>query len=266
MLIEDKVSSGLAQLFWKIFFTDKERGVNINRHFPWMNDPSSRHWSVSLKEKNSFIGGLIVKEFQFTKREISLTVGAVGLVCISPDFRGRGCAKKMLDLVIDEANKRRYDALTLWTSQWAVYRQSGFVLCDEATLSSVKMYPINKKHVHIEEIDFPNEIGLPTFAMSGQLLTYKEAQLLVIKTGHQEDIVVSWSGKVSDTITIIEHKLSPFWKLNGRENDVLIEELRSRGASVDVCLVNLQMFKILNSQYDLRVLTDVAQFGVLDRI
>ncbi len=266
--IENTIPEQFVGLFWKTFFSNKNRGVSVEHHFPWILDEVAPIWCVVLKDDEKVIGGLLVKECHLQRGGGSLTVGAIGLVCIEPEFRGCGYAKRLLSVAERESEERQYDALTLWTSKWSVYRKSGFVVHDETMFGCVHMYPIEQalNYEVVSVRPFPDGLGLPTFAVSGHLLVCNKSELFVVQNSYDEYIVVRWSGNVADVLMMIEHYLPTSFQLNAEKDDELVLLLRGRGAGVSLKPVNLQMWKVLNSKYELKLISHITNFDVLDRV
>jgi len=266
--VESIVPEDFVDLFWRVFFSDKNRGVNVERHFPWIISKESKHWCVLLKSDEGLLGGLIVKPSNFTDAMRKISLGSIGLVCILPEFRGQGCAQAMLDMAIRESHQRQYDALTLWTSKHAVYRKSGFMLCDELLLGTVEMYAVDKEAAPPSVLvsAFPEGLGMPPFAVNGHLLRFKKAEVLVVQNNCFEYTLLRWSGEIPDVIAILEQSLPTCWYLNARHDNELVGKLRERGARVSLRPAALQMWKVLNPKYNLNDLKQIAKFDVVDRI
>jgi len=266
--IEKVLPDDYIKLFWQVFFLDKGRGLNVESHFPWIQNSIENIWCVVLRDNNKVFGGLVVRPLQFGDGENHLEIGTLGLVCVHPDYRGCGCAKKLIELAINESKSLGYDALTLWTNKWELYSPHGFLLYDESLFGWVHTdemlcTDITVGETHIET--FPGYIGLPAFAISGKVFLSKGARVVVVQDTCGE-IVVGWSGSISTIIGILKQQLPCEWRINAQAGDALIRALIGRNAVVELNEVQLQMWNVFNEHLDIQTLAKKTQMGVLERI
>lgn len=251
-------------------FVSKSRGVSIHTHFPWIGFDTDAQWCVVIYANQTVIGGLIVREVANKYVNCSFKVASIGLVCIVPEYRGRGYAKALLGTAILEATKRGYDALTLWTQKWDVYTPHGFRLVDDSIFGSIDtsdslindvgsidafMHPLERKK-------FPKELGLPPFALSGSVMAFDNAQVVLIedKTGL---ILADWSGSDVKVVSMLEMMPEKKWRINAHKGDVLLDVLEVRGAKLNLSPSNLQMWLPLKKELTDTDWTKLFRFSVL---
>lgn len=267
--IEIKSPKQLLSLMWDVFFRSKNRGVSLYAHFPWLGEMSSYVWYVTLLDGRDVIGGLCVKETVDSSEQEKYKVASIGLVCVATPFRGRGYAKALLKVAIDEAKKRNYDALTLWTSKHDVYASHGFKLNDNGLFGTIDLGKCAKSGIYSTPIQlrqsFPSQLGLPPFAKSGFTMNYKDSQVVFI----EDDIgivLASWSGSLVIIVELLLTMPEKRWRINAHQGDQLLEELLGRGAVLNLMPSNLQMWLPLKPELAKLEWQKLFRFSVLDRI
>lgn len=267
------VPEPLVGLIWGIFFTAKSRGISIRTHFPWLVREDGSAWCVVLQTNQQVIGGLCVKEVSNSASRLNYKVAAIGLVCIAPEYRGKGYARSILDAAIAEAKIRGYDALTLWTQKQDVYTPHGFILGDDAVFGSIVMSDaliresanVGSFGSLVERKKFPKELGLPPFALSGSVLKTANAQVVLIEDA-AGSILADWSGSDTEVSVMLGMLTERKWRINAHTGDSLLDVLEVHGAKLNLSPSNLQMWLPLKKELEHLDWTQIFRFTILDRI
>lgn len=267
--IEAKCPKQLLELMWEVFFMTKDRGISLHTHFPWLEEASSHIWYVTLHEGRDVIGGLCVKEIYNVFAQEKYKVASIGLVCVAPEFRGRGYAKAILQAAIEEAERRNYDALTLWTSKHDVYAPQGFKPHDDGLFGTIDLSECAKPEassmVTPLRQSFPVELGLPPFAKSRFCMSYKDAQAIFIQDSNGI-ILADWKGNLGYLVELLIAMPEKKWRINAHQGDQLLEKLAARGAMLNLTPSNLQMWLPLKPELANCDWPKLFRFSVLDRI
>lgn len=267
-LIQSEFPAQLKDLVWNEFFVSKSRGVSIAQHFPWAVNENRSTWYVVQYDNATLIGGLVVRDVDRCCLCGCLKIGAIGLVCIAPAYRGQRYAANLLKAAISEAKKRGYDALTLWTSKWNVYTSHGFKLLDDSVFGLVNMADTlikEEARYLVESTIFQKDLGLPPFAFSGTVLKNVNAEVFLIKD-RSGLILAKWSGNDIDVAQILGVMPERKWRINAHQDDPLLAVLKSYGANMNLQSSNLQMWLPLKTEFADYDWTKVCRFSVLDRI
>jgi len=254
---------------WNVFFQSRFRGISLHAHFPWLEKISNHVWYVTLGEGRDVIGGLCVKEVGDVSVYGKYKVASIGLVCVAPEFRGRGYAKAMLQAAIEEAKNRNYDALTLWTSKHDVYTPLGFKLNDNGLFGTVDLsecanFDANSTVVSSRQ-KFSAELGLPPFAKSGFTVMHKDEQAIFIEDSNGI-ILADWKGNLDELVELLIAMPERQWRINAHQGDQLLEKLAARGALLNLMPANLQMWLPLKPELSNLDWPKIFLFSVLDRI
>ncbi len=267
--IEAKNPKQLLELMWDVFFQSKHRGISLQTHFPWLEKVTDHVWYVTLRDDLNVVGGLCVKEAGEVSAQGKYKFASIGLVCIAPEFRGRGYAKTILQAAIEEAKKRNYDALTLWTSKHDVYAPQGFKLDDDGLFGTIDLSACVKSESSSVEIPFrqsyPDQLGLPPFAKSGFTMTYEDAQTIFIED-NSGIILAEWSGGLENLVELLIAMPEKRWRINAHQGDKLLEKLTERRAMLNLMPANLQMWLPLKPELAQLEWIKLYRFSVLDRI
>lgn len=267
--IEPFIPSYYINLIWSVFFTSKNRGIDIHAHFPWLIFESN-FFSVTIFTKNGdFIGGVIVKtnDTKINKSKLYKTA-SLGLVCIDTPYQKMGYAKLLLNAAITEARRQNYDALTLWTQKHEVYKSHGFELLDssmfgwlDTTNCSDSNYNFNK----LKTITFQKNLSLPPFALRGIIFQLKKTKVYCIED-KQGLIVAKWEGDNLDVINILSSMPKKIFRINIKNNDILLSLFFKYNILYDLKSSCLQMWLTLNEDINKKNWSDIYFFSVLDRI
>lgn len=267
--IEAKNPKQLLELMWDVFFQSKHRGISLQANFPWLEKVTDHVWYVTLRDGLNVVGGLCVKETGDVSAQEGCKVASIGLVCIDPKFRGQGYAKVILQAAIEEAKKRNYDALTLWTSKHDVYAPQGFRLNDDGLFGTIDLSSCIKSEssstATLLRQRFPAQLGLPPFAKSGFTMTYEDAQVVFIEDNNGI-ILADWSGSLENVVELLIAMPEKQWRINAHQGDELLERLAERGATLNLTPANLQMWRPLKPELDNIDWKKLFRFSVLDRI
>jgi len=264
--ISSKSDIEFLELVWSIFFKKKNRGVSLEKHFPWIGLEAGIYY-INLWDQDKLIGGLVLKDFCFI--ENNLLIGAIGLVCIDENYRGRGLFQVLMEHAIGFAKDvRGYDALTLWTRQHTLYARYGFEVLDSSLfgwIENANKCLYSSVDGSIERKSFEDiGIGLPPFAKSGELISDANAQLLVIQ--NEEGIILcDWKGDDANVFALICSTLPSHFGLNAYKNDSLLEFLKNKNLKVNLINASLQMWCFIKIE-KIENLSDLTRFTILQRI
>jgi GNAT superfamily N-acetyltransferase len=234
----------LKDLFWHTFFASRKRGVSLSRHFPWIDKEDEDLIVVEGKVGNVTVGGLVVRTFKCEIDENELSVGMVGLVCVSASERGKGYASALLQAAINTARNDRVDLLTLWTSQHHIYQSKGFYLSDPWLYGSVTNQNFDSNHKEGNtDVPFAADVSLPLppFASSARLYVADHCTFTVLE-GPSGLIVAGYDGDVRSAAQLMIKSLPRHWYLNSHKDDELSTLLINNGMQLSLSPANLQMW------------------------
>jgi GNAT superfamily N-acetyltransferase len=268
--ISRTASVNLKKIFWDIFFRLKNRGVLLERHFPWLEDTSTDATFFEATKVSVSVGGLVLREIKYFIDEKELKIGLIGLVCVIPESRGIGVAGALLKEAISYAEKHGFDYLTLWTNQHKIYLPHGFYLIDNWCFGWINASSKQKKakadlsfqsHLFVENRTLP----LPPFADS--IYEYSVDNISFTFLNDKDGVVVVWyEGEVTEVAHAMIEVFPAQWRLNVVKDDPLIHALASCGANVDLRPVNLQMWLNLDHSDPSGDRVGRIKMSVLDRI
>lgn len=270
IIITDSISSDLKDLFWNVFFKSKNRGISLERHFPWIDNSLKDVVFFEAKVSSVTVGGLVLRKTKFNISEKEYEIGMIGLVCVSTTNRGAGIATELLTKTIDFSKEKNYDYLTLWTNQHRIYSKHNFYVSDPwhygwiQTEKCVEYFKCNEIYIS-KSVSEIKSSPLPPFATGIYKHSIGEISFILIKDS-DGDIIVSHEGNTEDLALFMIHSLPERWRLNAVKNDPLISALTKQGASVKLSPVNLQMWLNLNDGNNLNSILEEITIPVLYRI
>ena len=269
IIITKSISSELKDLFWNVFFKSKNRGISLERHFPWIDNSLKDVVFFEVKILSKTVGGLLLRKSKLNINGNEYKIGAIGLVCVTTEHRNAGIASELLNRVID-FSKEKYDYLTLWTNQHHIYLKHHFYVSDPwnygwvQTEKCVKYKQYNEIHAN-KSITEIQSLPLPPFATGIYKYSTGEISFILIKDS-DGDIVVSYEGNTEDLALFMIYSLPERWRLNAVKNDLLISALTKQGASPKLSPVNLQMWLNLNDGNNLNIIPEELTIPVIYRI
>ena len=270
IFITDSISSNLKDLFWNVFFKSKNRGISLERHFPWIDNSLNDVIFFEAKVSSVTVGGLVLRRTKLNISEKECQIGMIGLVCVSATNRGVGIATELLTKTIDFSKGKNYDYLTLWTNQHRIYSKLNFCISDPwhygwiQTEKCVEYSKCNEIHVSKSVTEIKSS-PLPPFATGIYKHSIGDISFILIKDG-DGDIIVSHEGNIEYLALFMIHSLPQRWRLNAVKNDPLISALKKQGASVKLSPVNLQMWLNFNDENNLHSILEKITIPVLYRI
>lgn len=257
------------RLVWNVFFQSRNRGISLERHFPWMLEPLDAGFYILAEVKGSVVGGLVVKNLRGLIAEREVKVGMIGLVCVSSDFRGQGISRKILEAALRYARADSFDALTLWTSFSALYSNYGFQVADAWQYGWIhqRKEASENRNAGLDTLKFIQIQGepVPPFAQSVNQLLGRNSSVFLIRDGRGW-IVAGYKGNFRDAAHLMVEKLSDSWRLNVQNNDPLLDELKRIGCEINVNPINLQMWHTIDPELAVSDLVDNIRIPVLERI
>ncbi len=268
--ISKVASVNLKRIFWNIFFRLKNRGVSLERHFPWLEESSSSTIFFEAKKLSVAVGGLVLRETKYRVDDKELKIGLIGLVCVIPESRGEGVADELLKESISYAKQYKFDYLTLWSNQHKIYLPYGFNLVDEWyfgwVYSSLKKNEKNNdlflnSYLFVENKDLP----LPPFADSIYEYSLDNISFTILNDKGGV-IVVKYEGEVIEVANAMIEYFPSRWRLNVIKSDPLIDALARCGVNVNLFPVNLQMWINLKNYDTSDNQVSRIKMSVLDRI
>ncbi|PLY41802.1 hypothetical protein CSZ94_13770 [Janthinobacterium sp. ROICE36] len=263
-------SEALKALFWGVFFQSKNRGVTLQRHFPWLSAASKGVIFAEARIGTVTIGGLVLREKQYQLGERTLRIAMIGLVCVAQGERGKGIANSMLEVIIAHAREQQFDYLTLWTSQYSVYEKHGFQVADRWMYGWVRgAEDDDRKDQPPFEPDSKlvpdNSLPLPPFARAVYCYSDPVCSMVVLEDAHGA-IVTAYDGLPAAAASAMVRHLPSCWRLNVLAQDAILQALQRHGKTLELAPVRLQMWLPLRDFLPVEQLLDHVTFPVLDRI
>lgn len=260
-------SPALKALFWEVFFRSRQRGVSLERHFPWLSSASPSVTFAEARIGGMTVGGLVLRELCSTLEGKTVRVGMIGLVCVAPPYRGRGVANRLMAAAIAHAGEQGLDGLTLWTSKHAVYEKQGFATLDRWMYGCVcDASGAGEQAFHPGSELLPDDtLPLPPFARAVYRHAGQEASIVVLADEHGA-IVTAYEGQAAAAAQAMVRLLPPCWRLNVLAQDPLVAELAMLGKTVAVAPSQLQMWRTLNDALPVTAVAQQLAIAVIDRI
>jgi len=262
--IKESISDELIKLAWDTFFVSRGRGVSFDYHFPWAKTDSNV-WSIEAQHNGKVIAGLVVREQKLLLDSGTEIVGCIGLVCVHPDYRGKGIANDLFKRVIRSARNNKYVALTLWTNQHHIYQSKGFEVYDQSVYGSVTFLENDNSDCQYTIQKLPIGIGLPPFAKSGNQYVTNNAQISIL-WDDVGGVIVDWNGDDESIICLIKSIFPQSFRINSRMGCSIIKALQKEKCNININKTNLQMWLQLNESVIISELDALGRFGVLNRI
>jgi GNAT superfamily N-acetyltransferase len=259
-------STNLKNLFWNIFFKSKNRGISLERHFPWLENSSGDVVFFEATISSIVIGGLVLRQKKYVVDGKEIMIGMIGLVCVASENRGVGIAAELLKRTIAYADNQGYDYLTLWTNQHHIYTSQKFYVADPWLYGWIQtgncVKKLDNKNKTISESKLT---PLPPFATAVFEYSLDGLSFTLLKD-RDGDIVVEYKGNAADLGLFMIQTLPERWRLNVVKNDPLISALMIYGADVKLSAVNLQMWLDLREPHRQASIIEKITISVLDRI
>lgn len=268
--ISEAPTDSLKKLFWDVFFESKNRGISLERHFPWLENGSETAIFFEIVISSVTVAGLVLRHKKYQVHGEPINIGMIGLVCVAPEHRGVGISYKLLAKAIDYSKNNNYDYLTLWTSQHHIYSKHKFYVADPWLYGWVKTDSFVKKLVYDNVINkkliIENTLSpIPPFATGLYEYSLNNSSFSFLKDKDGE-IVIDYIGDVVELGLLMIHALPERWRLNAAKNDPLIAVLVNYGAMVKVSPVNLQMWLNLRNSNQSDLVINSVIIPILDRI
>lgn len=228
---------GFTALVWDVFFGERNRGLSLAQHFPWLgHDPEARY--ACLMDGHELVAGLVARRIGAT------STAAIGLVCVRASRRGRGLGRLLLDHSLAALDALGFTALTLWTGKPDVYRKQGFIVEDLGVLHTVQSCP-PQETPRTARAPWPSDVdarGLPPFALSAVCYRSADAQAIVL-TDPRGVAVAQWQGPDESVAALLMSSLPTPWRLHALDGDTLPTVLAARGAVMRMERTPLQMWR-----------------------
>ncbi|WP_287941483.1 GNAT family N-acetyltransferase [Sphingopyxis sp.] len=123
------IPEGARRLIWEEFFRSRDRGVDWSTHLPWAIVGEAICVSVTdssvTAETGARVAALVIRRLHDTPAAMA------GFVCVAPSHRGLGLSRIMLDFAASILAEFGLKEMLLWTGTPAVYKSSGFTLCEQ---------------------------------------------------------------------------------------------------------------------------------------
>jgi GNAT superfamily N-acetyltransferase len=238
-----------AELVWQVFFSSRQRGINLGTHFPWMlPSEAAGRWVATLEDNGETIAGLVIKALDDSKQPQA----AIGLVCVKPERQGQGWGRELLSLSIAAAWEAGIAALTLWTGKPEVYRGHGFEIDDDGLFGWVQspgpaagaLAPPHHQLPWPDTAELNSRSrGLPPYAKSAMRLVAasQRAELVVIHDATGPTLA-EWHGDEEVVVNLLMHTMPRRWRLNALGSDTLLPALVRAGAELQLQPSRLQMW------------------------
>lgn len=229
-----------AALLWDVFFVQRGRGLSLEEHFPWINQPEEGVRFATLSDGEALLAGLTV-------RPCGTQTAAIGLVCVRPSHRGQGLSTQLLEQTLREVDGMGIAATTLWTGKPAVYQSHGFAPRDDGLQCQVSQWSAGMACAPARRWPDTAEAagrrrGLPAYAHHGLRVGTDGAELLLLVDPLGVSLA-QWQGHDGDVIELLASVMPPRWRLNALQGDSLPQALADRGATLTVVPQQLQMWR-----------------------
>ncbi|WP_215406321.1 GNAT family N-acetyltransferase [Janthinobacterium sp. JC611] len=260
-------SEALKALFWDVFFHSKNRGVTLQRHFPWLSAASDGVVFAEARIGTVTVGGLVLREKQHQLGERTLRIAMIGLVCVAQGERGKGIANSMLETIIAHAREQQFDYLTLWTSQYAVYEKHGFQVADRWMYGWVRGAEGNEQQPFEPDGSLVPDTSLPLPPFARAVYCYRDpvCSMVVLEDAHGA-IVTAYEGLPAAAAAAMVRHLPACWRLNVLAQDAILHALQLHGKTLELAPVRLQMWLPLRDDLPVEQVLGHVTFAVLDRI
>ncbi|MGX9786404.1 GNAT family N-acetyltransferase [Janthinobacterium lividum] len=260
-------SEALKALFWEVFFQSKNRGVTLQRHFPWLSAAPNGVIFAEARIGTVTVGGLVLREKQYQLGERTLRIAMIGLVCVAQRERGKGIANSMLEAIVAHAREQQLDYLTLWTSQYSVYEKHGFQVADRWMYGWVRGGEGNDQQPFEPDGNLVPDTSLPLPPFARAVYCYRDpvCSMVVLEDTHGA-IVTAYDGLPAAAASAMVRHLPSCWRLNVLAQDAILHELQLHGRTLELAPVRLQMWLPLRDVLPVEQLLDHVTFPVLDRI
>ena len=261
-IVDGVAPPDFVSLCWKVFFTSRGRGVSMNTHFPWLAIPGEA-CHVIMTFGADVVAGCTLRWIRDAKN--GRAGGAIGLVCVDENHRGKGYSTQVLERAIAHARKLGLADVVLWTSKPGIYERFGFKSADNAVYGHVSAHPqlpSGTTPIRVPWPDVAEARGLPPFAMQAWRWHLGDTSAIVILDA-QGAILAEWSGEEEAVVNLLEQAMPATWRINALQGDALLATLNRRGYATALQPSNLRMILRLDSDSSLE--TDY-QLRVLDRI
>lgn len=255
IVCSDQPSRAYTSLIWKVFFEEKNRGVSIDKHFPWIKNESDNIYYEAYQE-SQLVGGITVKSLAVTR---SKKVALLGLVVVRQECRGKGIFDYLIRHVISDLETSKFVSIFLWSSQHYLYEKHGFETCDDYLFGTIKR-PINNA-IEYDKRDFfldSSTLPIPTFSHELLRNRYKSAVILYSDFSGYNSIL-HFEGADCDVRVLIHSLAENKCFINVKCNDSILACLRDYKFSLDLESSNLQMQRPISEKININI-------DVLDRI
>lgn len=237
-------SQGFLNIVWDVFFKQKNRGINLKIHFPWLFDSSTPFLSFEINKNEEIVGGLIVAE----KNINSIKVGLLGLVCIDEAFRGKGYLNKLMNSALSTLALENFDAIYLWTSQHDLYKKYGFYSLDDSILVKVR-YITNSQTESKSKIKITEraDLSVPPFANSVYQADTDDVSIIYCEN-NQSKYILSYDGILEDVIKTFGVFVGDTFYINSL--DVCKNEFQEakKYAHIEIKKQNIQMVNVFKTE------------------
>ena len=257
-----RIPAAARKLIWNVFFSPKQRGINLEHHFPWITDESVTTCitiSDTSKAQSTIVATLVIKEEIVDPLGL---VGLIGLVCVDQQQRGRGYSSSLVRRAINVGLEKSWSALILWTSKPDLYRGMDFNVSDIDEYGAVSRHSTKRKAAPCKfTIQDLREYGIPAFATGIQKFI-DGSDFLVICNTRREPTLVDWSKEMQETLRLIDCILPDLWNVNIPKDSPLVSCLLANGYSVNLTQGAIRMVRKLKAI----PLNDIPYIGLLNRI
>lgn len=250
-----ELPSDLRDLIWQTFFVERQRGIVLSEHFPWMVKPSDGVLYASLRQNRGLVGGLAVKRLAGPGLSNGDFV-AIGLVCVDSQLRGQGMASRLLEETLTRLKQLGTGAATLWTGKPGVYTRHGFELAEPAWFGQVSMLTMSAPgsgEFRLRRWPDSDELttlqrGLPPFAHHAQRISSRDGRASAIVIYDAAGAALAeWHGDDDQVAALLRETMPAQWRMNAIQGDTLAKTLEGVGASTRLEASHLQMWKHFGS-------------------
>lgn len=263
-------NTAFESLAWEVFFKERNRGISIDKHFPWIASGEPKSYLMLAELNGCVVGGLAVCTAREGPQARAFEVGLIGLVCVAHAWRKKGVANLLVSRTLAQMTEDGFDMAILWTGNPSIYSSHGFVTSDPWSFGWVCNPKANAEQssqrvAQLLDLEPAHSIAIPPYANAVHLLRGAKSQIQLVFDAHGW-IVAGYSGEAPNAAATMQMMLPDTWRLNAVEGDPIVECLQQLDLLVDLKPANLQMWRSLNGSDPLVHSAKSIRIPVLERI
>jgi GNAT superfamily N-acetyltransferase len=120
------------------FILSRERVISLQRRFPKALSRENRSNVYIATAQNDLCGAYVLKLFDWISEGKVWKGAMIGMVWVSPRYRGRGIGRQLLASIEEVLHRKRVDFGVLWTASHSFYEKGGWVASDLGLFGEAK--------------------------------------------------------------------------------------------------------------------------------